>query len=166
MSQINTLYEIAAEIETLMYQADMYAAEHEGEIPDDVAEKLDSLEMQKDEKIGNIARLIKNLKAEADMVDAEAKALAQRKKSTQNKAEWLKRYLAAFLGEGQKYQDATVKIGWRKSVSTVIDNADTIEDKYCKIERKPVLSAIKEAINSGENIIGARLEEKQSLQIK
>ena len=100
------------------------------------------------------------------MVDAEAKALAQRKKSTQSKAEWLKRYLAVFIGEGQKYQDATVKISWRKSTSTVIDNPDTIEDKYFKIERKPVLSAIKDAINAGENIVGARLEEKQSIQIK
>lgn len=163
---MDSLYEISSELESLMSEAEMHAADNDGVLPDILSEKIDSLEMQKSEKIGNIARFIKNLTAEAGMVDAEAKALSARKKSVSNKAEWLKKYLANFVGVGQKYADENVSIGWRKSVSTIIDDADLVPDEYCKIERKVSATDVKKAIVSGIEISGAHLQENQSIQIK
>ena len=58
---------------------------------------IEGLNIDRDAKLENIGRLYKNESALADMIDAEIKALQARKKTHQNKAEWLKEWARAKL---------------------------------------------------------------------
>ena len=87
-----TLYEIQDNIRKAIEQG---FDEETGEILDTNA--LEALEIQRDEKIENIALFIKNLKAEAEAIKAEKMNLAKRQQTAENKAEWLKQYLTKCL---------------------------------------------------------------------
>ena len=129
-------------------------------------EKLAALEMERDIKISNIASWIKDLSAESKAIKEEMDNLSARKKADDNKIESLKNFLAYYLN-GAKFKDARNSISYRHSVSTeYTGDVNTLADEYCKIERKPSLTAIKEALTSGVEIEGARLVEKESVIIK
>jgi hypothetical protein len=65
-------------------------------------------------------------------------------------------------------KSATMKVSLRKSVQTIIDDLDQVPKQYktVKVETTPDKTAIKKAIQEGEIIKGAHLEEKNNLQIK
>lgn len=154
-----TLYEIEAAILECV-------DEETGDVVD--IDRLQSLEMERDTKISNIACWIKDLKAEAEAIKAEKQNLEKRQKATENKAEQLKTFLAGYLG-GTKFKDAKVSIGYRKSVSTEIaDELDvnTLPDEYKTIKVTPSLSAIKEALQNGVIIKGCKLVERENIQIR
>lgn len=136
-----------------------------GEILD--SELLQSLEMQRDEKIENVGLWIKNLAAEADAIKAEKNNLAAREKTARNKIERLKEYLAYAL-DGEKFKTARLSVSYRRSESVKVDPAalDTLSDKYVKITREANKTALKDALKSGENIAGVSIEQKQSVIIK
>lgn len=128
------------------------------------ADALDSLELERDTKIENIALWIKNLKAEAEAVKKQKEAFYSREKALTNKAERLKEYLANNL-MGEKFKTERVVLSWRKSQAVEVD--DTFSDeRFIRYEPKISKSEIKDALKSGEVIEGARLIENNSLQIK
>lgn len=131
-------------------------------------ERLETLEMERDRKISNIACWIKDLKAEAEAIKTEKQSLEKRQKVAENKADQLKRYLEGYL-DGAKFKDARVSISYRSSTSTVLDeniDLDALPDNCKKVEIKPSLTAIKEALVNGEVIDGAHLVTKQNIQIR
>lgn len=162
------LYDINSELESVMAEAMSVAEENEGVIPNDLSERIDTLEMQRDEKIANCARYYKNRASEADAVKAEIDRLTKRKRAADRAAEWMKLYLSSVFAVGQKYQDSAVSIGWRKSAETIIENAEILPDNYVKvkIEKSPDKVAIKAAIVSGVDVPGAKVIEKQNIQIR
>ena len=128
------------------------------------AAELDALEMQRDEKIENIALWIKNLKAEAEAVKKQKDVFYQREKALTNKAERLKEWLASNLN-GEKWKSDRVVLSWRKSESVAVDD-DFNDDRFITYEPKISKTAIKEALKNGEEVTGARIVENNSLQIK
>lgn len=128
------------------------------------AEALDSLELERDTKIENIALWIKNLKAEAEAVKKQKEAFYQREKALTNKADRLKEYLANNL-MGEKFKTERVVLSWRKSQAVEVDD-NFSDERFIKYEPKISKSEIKDALKSGETIKGARLIENNSLQIK
>jgi hypothetical protein len=68
----------------------------------------------------------------------------------------------------KEVKDATIKVSLRKSVQTIIDDLDQVPKQYktVKVETTPDKTAIKKAIQEGEIIEGAHLEEKNNLQIR
>lgn len=144
-----------------------------GEIADIKA--FEQLTMAREVKLENMALWIKNLESDAAAIRAEEKALAERRKSAESKAESLKGYLASMLGEGQRLETPRVKLSWRKSsaVQFVLPEADFI--RYNQGKRDELLSyseptvnrkAIADAIKAGEEILGVQLVERENLQIK
>ena len=162
---MRSLYEITGEFAHLMHQAEATAAENEGLMPDDLADMLDALEMEKSEKVEKCAWYYKNQMAEADMIKSEVKGLVERARTAENRAQRIKTYLADLI-PGEKFSGSTYSIGWRKSASTIIDNADLIPDEYVQIIRKPIAAEIKRAIKAGVEVAGARVIENNSIQIK
>ena len=129
--------------------------------------ELAELELAKDEKIENIGLFIKNLSADIVELKAEEKALAERRKAKENKAEYLKNILAVSLG-GKKLETAKIALTFRKSEQVKIVDEEKLPKDFLKV--KVTVSAdktaIKKAIKAGQAVVGAELVEVQNLQIK
>ena len=130
------------------------------------ADALDALEIERDEKIENIALYIKNLLSDAEQFKAEKEAFAEREKAAKTHAERLKRYLADAL-QGEKFETTRAKISWRRSTQLEIaDGAKIPAVFYNQVD--PVLdkTRLKAAVKSGTEFDGVSLVEKQNIQIK
>lgn len=142
-----------------------------GEILDSQA--LDALQMERTAKLEGVACWVKNLEAEADALKAEKDNLAKREKAARNKAESLKNWLAYAL-QGEKLTTAKAAISFRKSESVEIPNQDLFviwaSDEHNHLlsykQPEPKMKAIKEALKAGIMLPGARLVERQNIQIK
>lgn len=153
------IWEINAEIEK-------FIATHtneDGEIVN--PEELERLELTKAEKLTNLALVYKNIDAEAEGVEKNAKELTRRGRVLRNQQERVRKIIADNLTPGEKYKDDKVSMSWLKSTKVEVD--DTFSDeRFIKYEPKISKSEIKDALKSGEIIEGARLVENNSLQIK
>lgn len=154
-----TLYEIE---EAMLECVD----EETGDVID--IDKLNDLEMERDKKISNIGCWIKDLKAEAEALKTEKKALEKRQMVAEHKAESLKDYLQTYLNGG-KYKDSRISISYR--TSKAVDIAEDLDvndlpDDYKRIKVEADKTAIKEALNNGVLIEGCSLVENTSMIIK
>ena len=140
-----------------------------GELDADALAAFEALQMERDEKVENIGCWIKNLASDAEALKAEAKAMTERAKRAERKADSLKRYLEAAL-HGEKFSSTRCAISWRHSTSVEVDEAEVPELPEQYVRRKVTVeadkTAIKDALKAGEVIEGCRLIEKQSIQIK
>ena len=142
-----------------------------GEILD--FEKLDALNMAREEKIESLGLWVKTLDAEASAIREEEKALAERRRVKENKAERLRAYLADVLG-GCSFETARVKMTFRTSTSlNVTDEMGLIEwleknhDECVKYATPTIAkSEVTKLLKSGIEIPGAELATKQNLQLK
>lgn len=161
------LYEINAAIEEAINNLFNSVDEETGEVSPEAVKNLSDLQIQKEEKLDNIAAYIKNLLAEADMIKTEEANLKARREAKEKKAESLKNYLAAAL-DGEKFESSRVSCSWRKSEVVNIPDVELIPDEYKKIKTdiSADKAAIKKALKSGEEVRGAFLETKNNLQIK
>ena len=141
--------------------------EETGEIFD--ASDIEALQIQRDEKIENIALFIKNLKAEAEAIKAEKMNLAKRQQTAENRAEWLKQYLTKCL-DGEKFKTAKVAISYRKSQTVeFIDgfNVNQLPEQFQrKVEPEADKTALKDALKEGKEIYGVYLEDHTNTIIK
>lgn len=135
-----------------------------GEIID--LERLNSLEIDRDRKIENIALWIKNLRADAEALKNQKQIFADRQKVAENKAESLKQYLKNYLS-GQKFSTDRVEISFRKSTAVNITDPLQIPKEYLKYSDPTIdKAAIKKAITQGSAVGGAEIVESQNIQIK
>lgn len=160
------LYEISEDLLNAMREAEAEAEQNEGEISEFLNHRLESLEVEKELKIGNICRFYKSLLAESDMVKGEAKKLMERASVTENKANSLKQFLSCYVKEGEKFTDEHTKISWRKSESVDIEPDAQIPENYQRIKVEPDKTKLKTALKVGYVFEGIRLVEKQNIQIK
>lgn len=154
-----TLYEISKEIENFEFKVD----EETGEILNIM--QLDEIMMARDEKIENIALWIKNLDAEASAIREEEKALAERRRSKEKKAESLKEYLSSNL-DGKMFETSKVKISFRKSQSLNVADVEKLPGVFRKVKIEADKTAIKNALKSGFYIEGCEIVENSNIQIK
>ena len=135
-----------------------------GEVID--PEKLNNLQIAKDEKLENLALWYKDLLAEANALKEEKEAFATREKAARNKAESIKNYLSYALN-GANFKTTKCALSFRKSEKTVIDDIYSIPENFLKYSEPTAdLTEIKKAIKNGEEIKGAHLEETHNIQIK
>ena len=135
-----------------------------GEIID--AEKLEALQIERDEKIEKVALWYKNLCSDAEAYKAEKLAFAEKQKAAENKAESLKNWIDNALS-GSPFKTTKVDIKYRKSKQVVIDDVFAIDDSYLKYaEPTPDKTAIKKAIDSGVKLDGCHIEDKNNINIK
>lgn len=83
------LYEITTEYDKLLNAI----AEADGEISDHLGASLDEVQGEFDEKIINIAKMIKNLEGEQAAFKAEGQRLQKKATSIGNNTDWLKNYI-------------------------------------------------------------------------
>lgn len=159
-----SLYEINSQIEAALNSA---VDQETGEIISEKAlEALQELEMQKGEKVEQLALLYKNKVAEVAALKAEKMAFAARQTAAEKAAESIKQYLSQTL-HGEKIKGKRFSIGWRKSESVTIAEGAFLPDEYLTFKApEPNKTAIKNALKTGIKIEGASLEKTNNIQIK
>lgn len=159
-----TLWQIDERINKIL-ENDFYIDEETGEVF--LTEDLDKLDVERTEKIENVALYVKNLKCEVEAIKSEIDNLKARAEIKKKKAEKLTNYLDEILG-GEKLETPKVALSYRKSTAVKIENEELLPDEFMtiKIDKKPNKVAIAKSLKNGETIIGCELVEKQNLQIK
>jgi hypothetical protein len=159
------LYEIDNMLREAYDAVEEYVDQETGEIPDDWANFLDDVQMERDYKALSVAAMYRELCAEEKAIADEAKRLTARAKTAKNKAEGLKNYLSCFVKPGEKLKDARVSIGWRKSRAVVIDNENKLPDECFRVVRAVSKTSVKEMLEKGD-LDGAHIEERQNIQVR
>ena len=135
-----------------------------GEVID--AEQLDKLQMERDEKIENVACWIKELKAEAEALKAEKMAFAERQKVTENKMESLKKWLAYAL-DGQAFKTVRASVSFRMTDKVEVADIYKLDENFVRYrEPEADKDAIKKAIKAGQEVAGATLVKNTRVIIK
>lgn len=168
-----TIYDIDARIAALSNAAedDMIIDEESGELMT-VAQALDALRMEREEKIENVACWVKNLSAEADAIKEEETNLAKRRKAAETKATNLKAWLIAALtredGTTDRIKTSRVAVSVKRNPpSTVVDDALLPSSyKVAKITYQADKEMIKRELLAGGEVPGAHLEYGRSVMIK
>ena len=114
--------------------------------------------------------IIKQLDAECDIIDIEIKRLTALKKARVNSCDRLKYNISTAMQifDVEEIKTPLFKISFRKSESVEVDNVDLLDEKFKKTQTTVTADkiAIKEAIKSGEVVIGAVIKSNRNLQIK
>ena len=166
------LYEITSEMRVLDELFLSCIDEETGEVKDDgVIDILEQeLQIQLQTKGAGIIKSFKNSEAMLNGVDEEIKRLQALKKSISNQINSRKEYIVRnmeMMGI-TKIETELGNLSLRKSKSVNIYDESLIDKKFIEIETKEKISKteIKKAIEAGENIQGANIVEKNSLNIK
>ena len=161
-----SLYEISTDF--LKALDGLEVDEETGEIKN--FDAVESLNAQFEEKAESVACYIKNLAAFADDLKAEEDTLSARRKSAERRIDSMKKYLTSCLESVGKDKVETVRarISFRKSVQVQIDDEAALPANYVTttVTTKPDKTAIKKAIQAGEDVTGASLVENRNIQIK
>ena len=144
-----------------------------GEILD--TDKLNALQMEREQKLEGVALWIKDMNAEADAVKAEADKLTARKKALDNKVAALKQWLLMAL-DGQKLKTPRCNVYQTHSQKVVIDDEKALIDmfmttpfgeKFLRIKEPEIdKNALKDSMKQGFEFEFAHLEETESVVIK
>ena len=121
-------------------------------------------------KVENCAKMMSQLESTSQACAHEIERLIKRKRSHENKAKWLKAYVQeCMLDMGMNHVDGDVfRVAIQKNPpSVVVEDEDSVPEKYF-VQPPPKISksAIKEAIDSGDEVPGCRLQQTQSLRVR
>ena len=144
-----------------------------GEILD--SDRLTALNMEREAKLEGVALWVKDLKAEAEAVKAEADKLNARKKALDNKIESIKNWLLYALN-GEKLKTARCNVYQTHSQKVVIDDEKALIDmlmsspfgeKFLRIKEPEIdKNMLKDSMKQGYEYEFAHLEATESVVIK
>lgn len=135
-----------------------------GEIVD--VDQLAALQMERQQKVENVALWYKNLLSDAAAYKAEKDAFTAKERAARAQADKLKAWLQDAL-QGEKYKTPRVSVTFRNTSSVVVDDVLNLPPQFVRFAApEPDKVAIAAAIKEGEAVTGARLESKQSIIIK
>ena len=168
-----TLYEIDDGIRRILENGfNGTVAEETGEIIEEGPQDLEQLQMERKQKLEAIALYIKNLEAITTAIKAEKEALTERIKDKEAKIERLKEYMTySMTAAGEDgLETGKVAVSFRKSKAVIIDDEDKIDSAFIKetvkVTKSPDKTAIKKAIDAGQSVYGAHIEERKKVNIK
>jgi hypothetical protein len=146
------------------------AAENEGELTEEQLNDLVAANTQSIVKLKGLCNFLKLLESKILICKQRQKEVMESRKHAEDIMEKLGTRLAAWVDEqGKSYHCEEYELKSRRSTSVkLVDGFDS--PFYCAIEMvkkvTPDKKAIKEALQSGEEIPGAELVEKHNLTIK
>ena len=106
--------------------------------------------------------------AQAEACAAEIKRLTAYKKTCENVSRRMKERIAQAMTafETTKVTAGTFRFSFRNSTAVVIENEELIPEDYFKIERTLRKQDLMRALKDGEVIVGASLEQRQTIQMR
>jgi len=167
-----SLYELTGEYLTLYDILSNQDDLEENEVTELIESSLTNEQIE--EKAENYAKIIQMLNAESEAAKAESKRLSDRASSFAKNSDRLKKRLfdAMKITGKEKFKTTLFSFGIQKNAESVnIDDKEfSWNEKWYKerkLDRKELnLTAIKEALQAGENIPGAELIRTESLRIR
>ena len=161
-----TLYRISEEMSAILNAIE----ENGGEITEEQEQALAISEEQFAEKAYDYGHVILNLDYTVEVIKNEIERLTRLKKSAENAQKRVKGALvnAMVQLDHPMVETPTMRLSLRRTTATEIDDVNLIPDnlKTTKVEVVADKTAIKKAIQQGEDVPGAHLVENVSLQIK
>jgi sugar-specific transcriptional regulator TrmB len=163
-----TLYEITSDYMQLMQMMEDPELD-----PQTLADTMEGIEGELEDKADNYARVMKNMEADLNGIKAEIERLSTRKKTIENNIKRMKEALQFSMETTgkTKFKTELFSFGIRKNAPAVVMDEPYIEnvpERFLKYS-DPTINrlAIKEAIQNGEDLEGlAHLEKSTSLTIK
>lgn len=157
------LYNINSELQTLLNNIT-----ETGELTEEQAAELESLNIALEDKHKGYGLFVLHLGSQEEVLDKEIKRLTEFKKAISNKKKIIKETLSNSMAKNgiSKLEFTDLKLSFRKSSETDIYDEASLPDEYFVVKKMPDKTKIKKAIDSGIVVDGARLIDKQNLQIK
>ena len=163
-----TLYELQDEYRQLLDLAEDPEVD-----PEILADTMEALEGEIEEKAVGYGKVIRQMEADAEALKNEEERLASRRKVTENNIKRLKQALQfAMMAVGKPKIDTDLfKFRIQKNPASVVIDApstDHMPAEYITIQAPTWnKAAIKEALKAGKDLSGiAHLEQTESLRIK
>lgn len=162
------LYDIDNLLRGAMDDADAYAEEHDGIVPDDLAEIIAGLELDREVKIHHVALYVLEIEAAAQANKDAEERIRHRRKYLEGKADRLREYLSRIIVPGEKHSWPDVVQSWRKSQSVDVLNPSIIPSDLREIftEIRPKKMDIKNLMKNGVAVPGCELRDSMHLQLK
>jgi effector-binding domain-containing protein len=159
-----TIFEIGNEYQNIISLIE----QNNGEITDDLHEAYINSREELNNKAKAYIYVIRNKENLISNIDAEIDRLKEMKKRTENEIDRIKNFLSMAVDTFGNFETGLHKISNRISKSVEVTDFNQLPKEYLKekIEISADKTAIKKAIESGENISGALLVTKSNLQIK
>lgn len=160
----STLYELTEEFLNLLSMAEDPDVD-----PQAFKDTLEGLEYEVELKADAYAKIIRQVEGNIATVDAEINRLQGFKKLLEGNVDTMKGNLENTMKVTGKTKFKTDLFSFRiqkNPASVVIDNEDDVPPEYLKITPTVNKTAIKKAIESGEDIPYAHLEQSESLRIQ
>ena len=155
-----------------LYNALIESADEEtGEVNIDISKALEKVQGAFEEKAITTATVYRALGKYSKDIDEEIKRLQALKAHTDRQQKKVEQYLteACERTGTESIKGIYANISFKTNPpKVVLDDESLIPEEYItiKTERKPNLTAIKEAIKSGKEVAGAHLEQERKIQIK
>ena len=149
------LYEVYNEIEN-----------NGGEMTPELEATLEITEAERLTKGEGYVYVIKQLRSQSDMIKSEIKRLQELAKRYENSAQILADTLLQSVVAHGQIKTALVTISSRKSKSVSITDESLLGAEFMRIKTEPNKTAIKEAIEAGQEVQGALIVENYSLNIR
>ena len=139
--------------------------EETGELLDE--EKLNALQIERDEKIEGVGLAIKNLEAYITACQEERKNFDQNISKAEKQIEGYKHWLAEAT-KGQKFSTPRLSVSFRKSESVEVLDEKMVPADYIKWKSTSSVDkvAIKQALKAGFIVDGCELVTKNNIQVK
>jgi replicative superfamily II helicase len=157
------LYELAQNYAQLMEMAEEMES-------DALVDTLEALQDAIEDKVENIAKLIKNLEADAKIIKEEEQRLADRRRSIESKVARLKEYLQEQLEVAglQKVKRATITVAIQNNPPSVEIADEKLIPSEFMIPQNPKIDkqAILERLKNGEMVPGCSLKQTKGVRIR
>jgi hypothetical protein len=159
-----TLYTIAADQRLLNAMLE----ESGGELTPEIEAAMQITEDNFINKAEAYGATIAEYDAQADVCAAEIRRLMAYKKTCENVSKRMKERMADAMRtfNTDKVTAGTFRFSFRKSTAVVVDNEDMIPEEFFKTERTLCKKELLDALKAGENIAGATLHTRQTLQMR
>ena len=139
---------------------------------------LDAIDDEMDEKLANCGAFIKQLTAEADALDAEIKSLKNRSAAKKREIDSFKTYIMACMehADVKRVDKPLAKLSIRTNAESVSVSNEQAFVSWAQLSNRDDLlryaapdinkTAVKAALNDGQNIPGCQIVRTKSLIVK
>lgn len=166
------LYEINEDIERVLDETYTMKIDDENAVDKatgevfSVVEKLNALEIEKNEKIKSVAAYLDDTSAQLEHLQEKIKKLTAMKKTLENEVDGLQNYLL-FATDNKGFKDDEIEVKVKESKRCDFTDETLIPEKFIKTEIKKSASKadITKAIKAGEEVPGAVLNTYYSVKV-